>query len=142
VGSDSGLPAGEFRISGGDTLSLASFEFDDGQPFIPFFTSLDALTETVSGEAGYLSLQARKLMESTRGNSLVLNPGHEIAKEFTPEEVSRLLGSGPVNLTEMAAAMTRDARKSAKRGAFPPVEGFDTAGRCQRGRHFSQINRS
>jgi len=87
--TDAGLPAGEFRISGGDTLSLASFEFDDGQPFIPFFTSLDALTETVSGEAGYLSLQARKLMESTRGNSLVLNPGHEIAKEFTPEEVSR-----------------------------------------------------
>ncbi|PIW27918.1 MAG: hypothetical protein COW29_10380 [Rhodobacterales bacterium CG15_BIG_FIL_POST_REV_8_21_14_020_59_13] len=34
--TDAGLPAGEFRISGGDTLSLASFEFDDGQPFIPF----------------------------------------------------------------------------------------------------------
>ena len=37
-------------------------------------------------------------------------------------------------MTEMAAGMTRDARKSPKSGANPPVEGFDTAGRCQRGR--------
>jgi len=37
-------------------------------------------------------------------------------------------------MTGKAAVMTRDARKSPKSGAFPPVEDFDTAGRRQRGR--------
>jgi len=46
--------------------------------------------------------------------------------------MAALLRSGPVNLSVMAAWMTRDARKSPKRGAGPPVEGFDTVGQCQR----------
>lgn len=138
--ADSGLPEEDFRIREGDTLSLASFEFEDGRPYIPFFTSLEALTETVVGETGYLSIRGRELLESTRGNYLVLNPGQEIAKEFTPGEVTRLLdgtrlpGQGeytlaentevqlgpPVDIpVEMVEALTRlFARHSTVRRAF------------------------
>jgi len=91
------LPDGEFRIAAGDTLSLANFEFEDGQPYIPFFTSLDALNEAVAGETRYLSIGARELLDSTRGNFLVLNPGQDIEKEFTPEEITSLLDDTPIS---------------------------------------------
>jgi len=85
----------EFRISAGDTLTLASFTFEDGEPYIPFFTSLEALTESVSGEVSYMSFKARELFDSTRGNSFVLNPGQPLAKEFTPEEITGMLEGRP-----------------------------------------------
>lgn len=93
------LPDGEFRISEGDTISLANFEFEDGQPYIPFFTSLEALNEAVSGETPYLSIGTRELLDSTRGNFLVLNPGQDIAKEFTPAEITHLLDGTPISGT-------------------------------------------
>lgn len=37
-------------------------------------------------------------------------------------------------MSEMAAGMTRDARKSPQSGANPPVEGFDKADRRHHGR--------
>jgi len=91
------LPDGEFRILEGDTLSVANFSFEDGQPYIPFFTSLEALNEAVSGETKYLSIGTRELLDSTRGNFLVLNPGQDIAKEFTPEEITSLLDGTPIS---------------------------------------------
>ena len=118
------LPDGEFRISEGDTISMANFEFEDGQPYIPFFTSLDALNEAVSGETPYLSIGTRELLDSTRGNFLVLNPGQDIAKEFTPEEVTRLLDGTPISGTG-EYKLDDDTEVLIGRPADEPVELID-----------------
>jgi SseB protein C-terminal domain/SseB protein N-terminal domain len=118
------LPDGEFRISEGDTISLANFEFEDGQPYIPFFTSLDALNEAVSGETPYLSIGTRELLDSTRGNFLVLNPGQDIAKEFTPEEITHLLDGTPVSGTG-EYQLDRDVQVQIGQPAEEPVELID-----------------
>ncbi|MEE2524886.1 enhanced serine sensitivity protein SseB C-terminal domain-containing protein [Hyphobacterium sp. HN65] len=84
----------EITISAGDTLSLANWTHEDGQSYIPFFTSLEALQQSISGESGYLSFKARELFDTTRGSHLFLNPGQDFGKEFLPGEVDNLLDHG------------------------------------------------
>lgn len=61
---------------------------------IPFFTSLDTLKQGIAEECSYLALPARSLFEMTQGAELVLDPGSEFGKEFTPDEIVHLLASG------------------------------------------------
>lgn len=92
--ADSPVRGDTITIAAGDTLSLANWTRDDGQPYIPFFTSLEALQQSVSGETSYLSFKTRELFDSTRGSHLVLNPGQDFGKEFLPVEIDNLLDLG------------------------------------------------
>ena len=73
-------------------LDLQHWEKDDGTSVIPFFTSLEALQQAVADEQAFVMMPARTLMAMTLGESLFLNPKLPSGKEFTPREISHLLG--------------------------------------------------
>jgi hypothetical protein len=100
-----------FRIAAGDTLSLEHWTGADGQTYIPFFTSLDALQQSVERQVSYLAILGRELFDSTRGKSLILNPGQPHGHAFSPRDIERLLATGDV---APVAAQPHDAT--------PPVE--------------------
>mgnify|MGYP003111808593 CR=1 FL=1 len=97
---------GNIAISAGDTLSLEHWTGENGQSYIPFFTSLEALQSAVDRKVGYLSFKGRELFDSTRGSQLVLNPGDAQCKAFRPDEVERLLdrGSGVADRSQVHEA--------------------------------------
>ncbi len=74
----------------GDTLSIVTIEVE-GKQYVPFFSSLSRLREAIEHEVAYVALNARALLEITRGTPLILNPRSAYGKEFTPEEVEAIL---------------------------------------------------
>ncbi|WP_287595760.1 enhanced serine sensitivity protein SseB C-terminal domain-containing protein [Thermomonas sp.] len=85
---------GRTTIQAGAKLSIANFEKNDGTPFIPFFSSVEALQRTLSEESRFVGMPARDLFEITRGATLILNPGSDYGKEFFPDEIDALLATG------------------------------------------------
>lgn len=65
-------------------LSLVS---NGERNYVPFYSSPKRLPQGSS----YLSIETLALFQMTKGSHLVLNPGAEVGKEFTPEEVESLL---------------------------------------------------
>lgn len=85
---------GSKTLEAGATLSIAHMQKPDGTPFIPFFSSLEALSQVLREEAGYVSMPARDFFEMTRGSTLILNPGLDYGKEFFANETEALLATG------------------------------------------------
>ncbi len=77
-------------LNPGDQLKIAPIT-RDGQSFLPIFTSLTRLTAFIPRQVHYIQLRARDFLEITRGAVLVLNPGADYGKEFTPSEIQQLL---------------------------------------------------
>lgn len=73
-------------------LDLQHWEKDDGTSVIPFFTSLEALQQAVEEEQAFVVMPARTLFEMTLGETLFLNAKLPTGKEFTPREISHLVG--------------------------------------------------
>ncbi len=73
-------------------LDLQHWEKDDGTSVIPFFTSLEALQQAVEDEQAFVVMPARTLFEMTLGETLFLNAKLPTGKEFTPREISHLVG--------------------------------------------------
>ena len=73
-------------------LDLLHWEKDDGTSVIPFFTSLEALQEAVEDEQAFVVMPVRTLFEMTLGQTLFLNAKLPTGKEFTPREISHLIG--------------------------------------------------
>lgn len=94
VGDGNPDTGGEATLAEGDQVQLQNWNRPDGSPVIPFFTSLETLRESIAEECPYLALPARSLFEMTQGAELVLDPGSEQGKEFTPDEIANLLASG------------------------------------------------
>ncbi|SCC60510.1 enhanced serine sensitivity protein SseB [Kosakonia oryziphila] len=84
-------------------LDLQHWEKDDGNSAIPFFTSLEALQQAVSEEQAFVVMPARTLFEMTLGETLFLNAKLPTGKEFTPRELSHLVGteSSPLSQQEV-----------------------------------------
>src|SRR5580765_5542602 len=81
---------GKKVIQEGQTLKIRHVEWN-GKNFIPIFSSLPRLQAALTGEAGYVCLNAIDLMTITRGAELVLNPGSDFGKEFTVDEIASLI---------------------------------------------------
>lgn len=90
----------ELAIDASSPVDLQHWEKDDGTSIIPFFTSVDALQQAVSGEQAYLVMPVRTLFEMTLGEALFLNPKLPNGKEFSPREVAHLLGEGSSALSQ------------------------------------------
>ena len=73
-------------------LDIQHWEKDDGTSVIPFFTSLAALQQAVDDEQAFVVMPARTLFEMTPGETLFLNAKLPTGKEFTPREISHLVG--------------------------------------------------
>lgn len=73
-------------------LDIQHWEKDDGTSVIPFFTSLTALQQAIDDEQAFVVMPARTLFEMTLGETLFLNAKLPTGKEFTPREISHLVG--------------------------------------------------
>ena len=81
-------------------VEIQHWEKDDGTSIIPFFTSLTAMQQAVSGEQPFLVIPVRALFEMTLGETLFLNPKLPTGKEFSPREIASLLGESGNALSE------------------------------------------
>ena len=62
-----------------------------GVRYLPIFTSKERIEALVKAPSTYLKFKGRNFFELTRGEKVFLNPGSEIAKGFTPKEISDML---------------------------------------------------
>ena len=79
-------------IAEDSALDLQHWGKEDGASVIPFFTSLEALQQAVAEEQTFVVMPARTLFEMTLGETLFLNAKLPTGKEFTPREISHLVG--------------------------------------------------
>lgn len=100
---------GEELLEAGSNIQIQHLESPDGSTVVPFFSSLDVLEKSVAEDVPYLQIAARALFEITEGETLHLNPMSNCGKEFSAQEVARLLagGSGMGGLTEMIEVDTQ-----------------------------------
>ncbi|ADB16387.1 enhanced serine sensitivity protein SseB [Pirellula staleyi DSM 6068] len=89
-GGDAPLAETTRHVDAGESILLRTFE-RDGKTYIPIFSSLERLKAGLKSNASYLGMSARDLLALTAGSPLVLNPGSDYGKEFTPTEIERLL---------------------------------------------------
>ena len=87
-----GSAADDQQVVDDSALELQHWEKDDGTSVIPFFTSLEALKEAVTTEQAFVVMPVRTLFEMTLGETLFLNAKLPTGKEFTPREISHLIG--------------------------------------------------
>lgn len=73
-------------------LELQHWEREDGTSVIPFFSSLNALQQAIDEEQAFVVMPVRTLFEMTLGETLFLNAKLPTGKEFTPREISLLIG--------------------------------------------------
>lgn len=73
-----------------EEVTLRNLEVD-GTVYLPVFSSLARLQAALTEPAGYLALNAKTLMEITRGTPLLLNPGADYGKELTVDEIASIL---------------------------------------------------
>lgn len=83
----------QFSMEPGGQLQLVTGE-RDGQRFLPVFSSVACMQNYVKEESRYLSVNGRALLDLTRGAPVILNPGSDYGREFTPQEIEQLLNPG------------------------------------------------
>lgn len=83
--------------SDSNELELQRWEKHDGTLVVPFFSSPAALRQVMGAQAPFLVMSVRALFEFTQGEILYLNAKLPQGKEFTPQEITRLL-NGDNNL--------------------------------------------
>lgn len=77
-------------VQQGGTIQLQSLQ-RDGENWIPMFSSLPRLQQSLQTEATYFRLNTRSFFEVTRGANVVLNPNLEYGKELTTLEIASIL---------------------------------------------------
>ncbi len=82
---------GETVVKAGDNVSIAHWQDQNGAPYVPVFSSMQRMQQAITEKQNYLRVNARSLLEIVEGIQVVLNPGAPYGKEFTSEEISRLL---------------------------------------------------
>jgi hypothetical protein len=89
----SGTPAQTSKsevLARGTEVHFQHFEYQ-GTRYLPIFSSTKRLQQATKTPTTYIKLKARDFFELTLGERIFLNPGSEVAKGFTPKEVSDLL---------------------------------------------------
>jgi len=77
-------------------LAVHQFPRKDGSLYVPFFSSIAELQRSIREEASYVRFSTSELFKMTRGQTLILNPHSDLAKEFVPSEIEALLaGKAP-----------------------------------------------
>ncbi|MDF2691531.1 MAG: sseB [Gammaproteobacteria bacterium] len=74
-------------------VSIMHWEDSRGNSFVPFFTSLDAMTEVVGEDEHYLCVQGLNFLALTEGETLLLNPESDLEWSFSAKEVREILQS-------------------------------------------------
>ena len=87
-------------LAAGSKLQIRNWADDQGNTFIPFFSSFEKLQSAIREPQPYMLLPARALFETTLGTRLILNPRSDYQKEFLPGEVANLLSTGSPNASK------------------------------------------
>lgn len=148
----------KISLEPGGKLQLVVGE-KNGEKFLPLFTSMTRMQAYLK-EPGpketnkFLAVNGRALLDLTRGAPVTLNPGSELARDFTPEEIARILDSAmlqgrpkvnlglevfPPNMVEVLTALfAKDTGVSAawmigvefadRGGERHPLVGIETSG--------------
>lgn len=85
--------SGRKSFERGDTVNLVAVAAGANEEATAFFSSLHLLEPFAGSETGYIKIAFRDLLELTRGDKLILNPGSDYGKIFLPREVERLLAA-------------------------------------------------
>ena len=78
------------HLKTGARVSFERFEHE-GARFLPIFSSFKRLQDSIKNQVNYTKLNARRFFEITRGETVILNPGLELGKVFTPPEIADML---------------------------------------------------
>ncbi|HEX8229675.1 MAG TPA: enhanced serine sensitivity protein SseB C-terminal domain-containing protein [Chloroflexia bacterium] len=83
--------AGMIHLPEGSTVSIASWQDQEGREVIPVFSSMERLRKSIEQEGRYLKLKGTALLEIV-GDELpiMLNPRSDYGKEFVPKELASL----------------------------------------------------
>ena len=134
----------QFSLEPGGQLKLVTGE-RNGERFLPVFSSLPRMQAYVQEESRYLSVKGRALLDLTRGAPVILNPGSDYGREFTPQQIEQLLDSQQIAMGEaeypvaLANALTAVFEKDAgvqtawminiaQGGESHPLVGIETTG--------------
>lgn len=82
--------AGSFVAHTGTTFEVRRIKMEDTLR-TPVFTSVDRISAIVSEPVSYIGINGRDMFEMFRGSELVLNPGSQYGKYFTPGEIEAIL---------------------------------------------------
>jgi len=115
----------QFSLEPGGQLKLVTGE-RNGERFLPVFSSLPRMQTYLKEESRYLSVNARALLDLTRGAPVVLNPGSDYGREFTPQQIEQLLDSGSPQIA-MGEAEYPVALANALTAVFEKDSGVQTA---------------
>jgi len=96
------------NIQESESISLLEWESEEGIRAIPFFTSYDLLAKAVGEDHLYLPLQGAVLFATVPDMNLVMNPGFDASKMFSPEEIQMMLMTGFGEEDEDGAEFSED----------------------------------
>lgn len=74
----------------GTNINIASWHHH-GDEWLPIFSSLKRLQQSIQNDETYLQLNAKDFFEFTLGANVILNPSHDYGKEFLPAEIESML---------------------------------------------------
>jgi len=77
-------------LAKGTKVHFQHYDFQSVR-YLPIFSSVKRMQAMIKGPSTYLKFKGRNFFEMTRGEKVFLNPGSEMAKGFTPREISDLL---------------------------------------------------
>lgn len=89
--NDKNAAEGERELPAGTPVNVASFTMEDGTRFIPVFTSMAELQNSIDDEYGVMGLPTRSLFEMVRGVDIIINPAQPYALRLQGEEQQILL---------------------------------------------------
>ena len=72
-------------------IFIKTLRKENGMEIIPFFTTVEKLTLFTGKETPYINMRSFEFFDIIKGNCAVINPGSEVTKEFTFEEIKALI---------------------------------------------------
>jgi hypothetical protein len=97
------IRGGRVTLAQGYQLRIQPMDIK-GKSYLPIFSSLPRLRAVLKHEAGYISMNALKFLEITKGADLILNSGSDYGKELTSAEIASILDGSIWKPTEQHAA--------------------------------------
>ncbi len=76
----------------------------NGKSYLPIFSTLPRLRAVLKHDAGYISMNALKFLEITKGADLFLNSGSDFGKELASAEIASILDGSIWKPTERYVA--------------------------------------
>lgn len=110
----------EFILPKDSEINIQSMHFN-GRDFPVCFTSLVCFQKSINKESGYIKMKAKDFLEIIKESGFLLNPGLEYGKEFTAEEVKRIL-DGSIWVPKEGYTIERESKIFLGQPAKYPIE--------------------